>query len=341
MKKIIKPGGREMIILNLTDIHMDDHKLSPDGIFLTILNRTLDTLVARVRPDLITVTGDIAWGGYHKGQAHLIHKLDSFEIPWAPVLGNHDHETDETEIAKFEDMMTKSRFCLYEPGDPSLGHGNYTLLIEDAEAGQPALGLIFLDSHDRIEIVNEKGETVRSWARLWEEQLTWYREQVRAFRAIGCERTAIFQHIPSYGYKEAFAAAFRSDLDREAMPLPDGRSDAWNPGYEDSRGVSYENVCCAKKPDNVFATIAAEHSTTHIFCGHEHINNWRITYQGVRLVYTLKTGCGAYWHPALNGGTVITVGTDGIRSVEHSYVKISQHLSDRTYHNREYNFPKR
>ncbi len=326
MQTIVKKAGQELVILNLTDIHMDDSKLQPDSGFLTILHHTLDTLMQRVQPDLVTITGDLAWGGHHAGQAHLVSLLDRYGVPWAPVLGNHDHEVDDAGMKLFEGMFAASPCCLYRPGPAELGNGNYTILVQDEATGKPVTGLIFMDSHNNAEYTNELGEKIHGYAMLWPRQLTWYAEQVKQLRQLGCGETALFQHIPPYGYRQAFEAAFRSDLDPKSIPAPLGTADCWNPGYKNSTGVHYESVGCAPIDDGVLDALLAAGAPSHIFCGHEHINNWQITYRDINLVYTLKTGCGCYAHTALNGGTVIRVGDTGICSVQHSYVELSPAL---------------
>ncbi len=338
MKKFIKKADRDFVILNLTDIHMDDDKLQPGCNFLEILHRTLDELIERVHPDLITITGDLAWGGNHAGQIHLIERLDAYGIPWAPVMGNHDHEVSTAGMTKYETMFANSPLCCYVPGDPTLGNGNYTILIEDETTGKAVEGLIFIDSHSdtsRLDTsyLDENGEVISGYDKLWANQLVWYTDRVEEFKTMGCPETVIFQHIPPYGFREAWDVAFRSDLNPRDMPAPEGGTDCWNPGYEASSGVHYEGVGCHPVQDGVLDVIAASDSTKYIFCGHEHVNNWQIKYRGVNLVYTLKTGSGCYWHPALNGGTVIRIVENGVSSVEHVYVEIPQELCDTSEEN--------
>ncbi len=328
MKTFLKKSNRDFVILNLTDIHMDNDKMNAGDPFLEILHRTLDELIERVHPDLITITGDLAWGGHSVGQRHLLETLEAYGIPWAPVFGNHDHDAGDDVLEKFEEMLLRCPHCIYEAGDRAFGYGNYTVLIGD-ETGKPCEGLILMDSHRNSPYVTERGETVSAWAKLWDNQLEWYAGEVENFRNIGCPETAIFQHIPPHGYHDAWTAAFRSDLDPKEMPAPLGGTDCWNPGYETSTGVHYEDVGCYPADEGVLDRIVTAGLTKYIFCGHEHINNWRINYKGIHLVYTLKTGCGAYWRPFLNGGTVIRVGDHGISSVEHEYVTLPEELCDR------------
>ena len=85
-----KTPGEDFVILKLTDIQDND--------FLDIGRRkyteqTITELVERVKPDLITMTGDQIWAPFVKYSLDdLIEFMDSFKIPWAPVNGNHDGE---------------------------------------------------------------------------------------------------------------------------------------------------------------------------------------------------------------------------------------------------------
>lgn len=54
------------------------------------------------------------------------------------------------------------------------------------------------------------------------------------------------------------------------------------------------------------------------------LNNWMICYQGMHLIYSLKTGAGCYWRPKLNGGTVIRITSDGVSDVYYKYVDVTE-----------------
>ena len=84
--EIEKNPDEDFVILNLADVQLKD-----DLVYETPGEKTaemIDRLIRETNPDLITLTGDNAWGtiAYIK----LIHQLDSYGIPWAPVMGNHD-----------------------------------------------------------------------------------------------------------------------------------------------------------------------------------------------------------------------------------------------------------
>ena len=57
-----------------------------------------------------------------------------------------------------------------------------------------------------------------------------------------------------------------------------------------------------------------------MLCGHDHTNNFVVPWHGVKLAYALKMGAGCYWKPELSGGTVIKIGSDGVKELYHEYV---------------------
>ena len=60
-------------------------------------------------------------------------------------------------------------------------------------------------------------------------------------------------------------------------------------------------------------------STKNMFFGHDHINNSSISYNGIKLNYTLKLGKGCYYEEGLQGGTVININSNGNCTFEHVY----------------------
>ena len=96
----------------------------------------------------------------------------------------------------------------------------------------------------------------------------------------------------------------------------------WNPEYADSFGAKHEGISTYGHEDGIFDLIRETGMTKHVFVGHDHVNNWSISYKGIRLTYITKCGMGNFPEPQFNGGTVVRIGSDGIRSVEHDYVDI-------------------
>ena len=155
-----KTAGEEFRILNFSDTHMKKSELAEGHLFRTIFERTVSEAVARVRPHLITVSGDISWSGDDAAHAWLADYFDSFGIPWAPVMGNHDNQCGAETIQKYVDEYKTYKNFVYEEGPKNLGNGNFVIAVE--EDGKILHGIIMLDTHDRVCEKNDKGEDV--WA---------------------------------------------------------------------------------------------------------------------------------------------------------------------------------
>ncbi len=319
MFRLEKKPGEDFIVLNLSDPQLGDGEWAEDHPNRLILEGTVRELVKRVRPGLITVSGDLAWAGNDAAYDALADLLDSTGIPWAPMWGNHDNQGGPEKVEAVVKRYLTRPLCLYERGPADLGNGNYVIRIE--EEGRPVEGILVMDSHDRAPYVNEKGEKSEEWAKLWPAQLDWYRNEIAALEADGCRDTSLFMHIPIYAYREAHAAAEKPGIDPKSVtPEQADGPGVWNPGYEDSFGVRHEGICSYPADEGMFDLILALGSTKTLVAGHDHVNNTVIRYRGVTFVYSLKAGPGCYWEPSLNGGTVFAVSSEGVREIRHEYV---------------------
>ena len=315
MRILTKAAPKDFTVLNLTDIHWDIVAWNPGNPEYETVVGTVRELVRRTLPDLITISGDLSWGMAVESYVAVADLLDSFGIPWAPVWGNHDYEKTAVNQAAVEEF-SRHPLCLFEAGDPALGCGNYTLLIQ--ENGRTVAGLIMADTHKNATFVDENGEEKGTWGRLYPNQLDWIREQCRLVNA----DTAVIQHIPVFGYMEASRAAYREGLDLKALTLEESRNGTcWNPGYEDSVGVQHEGVCSYPLEDGALEAFR-EAGVNAVIVGHDHNNNWIIRHKGIRFVFSLKTGPGCYWQPELNGGTVMKITSQGIGAIYHEYVTL-------------------
>ena len=317
-----KQPERDFIVLNLTDTHLTLDEWQSTHPFSAIFTETVRELIRRNKPDLITLTGDLTMPvpGKEMAYARLADFLESFGIPWAPVWGNHDNENTRDELLRVLEGFSAHRHFLFEEGDPALGLGNYIICVDEGD--RTVTGLILVDTHDRVRLDDDTLHAQPVYAKLLPAQLAWYEEQVCALTEKGCLDTMLFMHIPIYAYRLAFAAAFGGDPSSVASAFPSCSAlpGTWRHGYEDTVGIQLEDICSHPVDDHVFEVIRRLGSTRHVIAGHDHVNSWMIRYQGVQLIYALKTGPGTYWHPKLNGGTIIRIGHNGVRSVTHDFI---------------------
>ena len=303
--EIKKNPGEDFIILNLADVQLKD-----DLVYEECGEKTaemIDNLVKKTEPDLITLTGDNAWGtiAYIK----LIHQIDSYGIPWAPVMGNHDGQCLINEFwAAY--LLYDAKNCLFEFGPENMGYGNYIINITENE--KIIHTLFMLDTHNNAEFTLENGSTVSGYDHLWDNQIEWYKWAVNGISEIEGKtvESSVFIHIPVFEYKDAWIKAYGSNEQGTLAPeLAPAAS-----------GIRGEDICCSPVNNGFFGVCKELGSTKNIFAGHDHANNFQIYHEGIRLNYTLKTGYGAYFTNGLTGGTVISVDSDGAAYAEHIYM---------------------
>ena len=303
--EIEKDPDEDFVILNLADVQLKDDLVFEERGVKT--EEMIDELIRETDPDLITLTGDNAWGTI--AYIRLIKQVDSYGIPWAPVMGNHDGQCLISEFwAAY--LLSEAENCLFEFGPEDMGYGNY--IINITENGKIIHTLFMVDTHNNGDFILEDGSTVGGYDHLWDNQIEWYKWAVKGISEIEGKtvESTVIMHIPVCEYKDAWISAYGSNefgaLAPELAP--------------DAVGVRGEDVCCSPVNNGFFGVCKELGSTKNMLVGHDHANNFRIVYDGIRLSYALKTGYGSYYTDGLVGGTLITVGSDGAADVNHHYM---------------------
>ncbi len=307
-----KDPNRDFVVLNLADIQMGtDEALGEMG---AGVKKTTDRLVKELKPDLITLSGDNAWTDY--AYIQMIRMIDSYGIPWAPVMGNHDGQGCPSEFWCAYNF-TKAKHCLFRFGPADMGYGNY--IINVTQNGEIIHTIFMMDTHDYIRtddsINGPRGDD--NYDHLWPAQFEWYSWALDGIeKAAGkpVESSIIF-HIPLYEYKTAW---------EEATGVNDWESDKDAPFIgeyaETSYGSRHEFGGWSPRSNGFFDLIKEKGSTKNVLCGHDHVSDYSILYQGVRLTYCVKDGPGCYWEPEMNGGTTLTINAAGNGTVAHHFV---------------------
>lgn len=283
---LTKKDGEDFVVLTVDDIHLSDNGYR---VFNSVFaEATLRRLVAEVSPDLILLPGDIVCGeNVYYSVRRITDMMENFGVAWAPVFGNHDDEAD-CDLNFLAETMMKGPHCLMKKGDPEMGVGNYVVNIADP-AGKIIETFVMMDSHHSQ--ANEK-------------QQKWYRWVCEGTRALSADaEVSLVQHIPLPEYQYAYDL-YHSD------------SSKWT-------GNLNEKICCERDADGnpvqrgFFDVIKATGNTKFVFCAHEHMNDFSVEYEGVRLTYLMKIGKNSGYMPGFDGGSVIAVGEDGINRISH------------------------
>lgn len=300
--KLEKTAGQDYKILNLTDVQFSD-TLDMFGQDKQAYD-TIKKLVEEVKPDLITLTGDQVWTQYQKNSVKKFVKfMDGLKIPWAPVNGNHDGEgnVDKNWIA---DQYVASEYCLFQKGPNNIGGiGNYVINI--MEGDKIYHSLIMMDSGASRIYLDKDGKSKSAYEFIQPAQIEWYKWVVNGLSVNNNgtmpESTLMF-HIALPEYLDAYNEWEANGFD-PAQGFGEKREDVYSPPVN----------------SGFFDVIKAVGSTKNILVGHDHVNDYSVLYQGIRLSYALKTGDRCYNEDDVNGGTIITIGESV--NVEHKYIK--------------------
>lgn len=309
-----KEKGESFKVIVMPDLQLEDNDKT-DGEWEQT-ETMVESLISETNPDMLILLGDMVWENASvQTMQDVVDFIDGFAIPWAPIFGNHEGDLQMQALTglnkdKIIDIMEKSEYCLFEEGPKEVsGQGNYAVNIVDvSESGEETLAwsFILMDSHG-YDI--EKG-----YDHLKKDQIAWYADYVEKLAIISNKgksendwvnpQSMVFMHMALPEYTKAYEKWEANGKDA-------------NIGYGERRKTGSEQ----RVNSGMFNQILYLGSTTDVFVGHQHANDFGVLYKGVWLRYALKTGpCLADLN--VMGGTLITINADNTRTVENIYKNI-------------------
>lgn len=301
---IWKTNDHPFKILQLTDLHLGFGWLSKRKDRLAM--EAIGELILKTSPDLIMLTGDSIFPYIPKAGTRdnikqakgLVDFMDSFEIPYAYMFGNHDIEMgskgNKNQIAS---LIKKGRYSIFNEGDPDItGLGNYSIRLLD-ESENLKMELIILDSN-----MYRDGWFYSGFDCIHEDQVEWCMNKLNQLEIAYEKPSALaFYHMPLAEFKEAY----------EKMKLGD-QSVHYNFG---SIGEPDEYFGISKYDCSFFNQAVANGVIKGMFCGHDHLNTLSLTYKGIMMTYGMSIDYLGYSKIEKKyiqrGGTLITIENDG------------------------------
>ena len=287
--------GRDPIVLQLTDTQIIDSsqqrtvgRLSGDETEYWAKDKKEERCykyvregINRTRPDLIILTGDIVYGEFDDDGSCLtefVAFMDSFEIPWAPIFGNHENESHKGVDWQCEQFV-KAKYCLFKQGDLT-GNGNYSIGIK--QDGKIVRAFYMLDSNG---CGNPSDETLASnhFKRSMgfaDDQIAWYNASIQKLKAKYPNVKISFAfHIQMQIFMQALEEKYdfysgSLDLDKEGVVGDFGYVGHKFSGW-DAIGTVWENLKSL--------------GVDSMFIGHEHSISSSVVYEGIRLQFGQKS----------------------------------------------------
>lgn len=317
------PTGRDAVVLFLADTQMIDstQQRAPDRLWpseITLYQpENMDALcfdyvravVSEVNPDLIILVGDNVYGEFDDlgtSLRRLINVMESFEIPWAPINGNHDNESAKG--AKWQNAQFEAaEHCLFKKGDTD-GNGNYTIAIKQ---GNEITRMFYLmDSNWCRNASNpDLNKVLYQQHGFTKSQVKWMYDRMEALEMQYGKsvNSSLCFHIATSEYS---AAAKQYNPTGGSFSLGKMETPVWNMGDYGTRTCpnddyvgEMEEYAVPGVYNKTFLEILKQFSVDTTFAGHCHMSNTSIMYEGIRWTYCLKTGKMCSYNEGELGGT--------------------------------------
>ena len=272
-------------ILQLTDTHIadkDDQDLHYDFLEMLIKDANKSNDV-----NLIVITGDLFTFASKSTARKYFDFFNKQQIPWTVVFGNHDEQTyfSVDWMTSELNSLNKKRedggasYCMFKDIQDDDVQGNCNFAINLKKAGVVTDQLIMMDSN-RYYFGGYFG-----YDYFKKEQQDWYSELVDQTTADngGVVKSLMFYHIP--------------------LPEVNNAYDEGDIQYGEKR----EDCCPPDENSGFFDVIKAKGSTTAMFFGHDHINNFEADYQGVKFCYGIKSTNRIYFDEDMLGYQTIEI----------------------------------
>lgn len=298
------PYHADYRILQLTDTHIgdkDNTQLHYDFIDLTIKD---------AHPDLIVITGDVFTFASKSTAKEFFKFMDGHGIPWTLTFGNHDEQCYFS-IDWLTDVLNKyGSNCYFKDIQDDDVQGNANFAINLTDSGHVFEQLIIMDSN-RYYFGSYFG-----YDYFKQNQIDWYADLVDTTKEKngGVVPSLMFYHIPLPEVRDAWAAAKE---DASLIKHPTANKEVEMQQNEDPCNPDYNS--------GFFEVIKQKGSTHGMFFGHDHINNYIVTYEGIDFGYGIKATDRVYYSETLLGGRVITIHNDHSLTYEdyyHSYEEV-------------------
>ena len=290
-------------VMQLTDIHIGSGWMSYKKDKQAI--NTVAAMVTAEKPDLVVVTGDIAYPVFFQaGTSNNKHAakvfttlMEKLGVYWTVMFGNHDTEAYAYYSREdISDYYENSGFAhsVFTAGPEDVdGSCNNVIKIKNSK-GVITSAVISMDSHSYVD--DDPFGILAHYDNIHENQVEWYERQIKRLNSENADaisnlkgKSGSFKNVQSFLFFH--------------IPLVEF-SDAWDEfqknGYKDTENVKFvegfkgENECCGSGEDGLFEKVLELGSTKAILCGHDHVNNSTLNYKGVDLIYGNSVDCLAY-----------------------------------------------
>lgn len=312
-------------IMQIADIQ-EDYPVNPDTVKLISL--ALD----REKPDLVVLTGDQiqAYSACYRkdGERKVREVIKAFltpieerNIPFCMTFGNHDDDGGVSKRVQYEIYSSYSCARLGTPRNEE-DLGTYSLQIFDSAKEKEIFSLYLIDSN--------KKEADGAYSPVKKEQIEWYRSERERLR----ERTGdylpsfVFQHIPVPEFYDCLIKCKKKEKG-SVEAFKSRKNTFWRLDADTvaKGGFMHESPAVPEINSGEFEAIKEKGDVLGLFVGHDHINSYITSKDGVDLGYCQGAGFNTYGPADKRGVRIYTLDENDVRSYE-SYTVTMGELCD-------------
>ena len=262
-------------IVQITDLHYKlGVKASERGL------ACVREMVETEKPDLVVVTGDIIYSAPADSTLSVVLKtFAKLGVPFCMTFGNHDYDFKTPAVALYNQMQ-KTPNCVM----PVLQGKNtdYSLPILSSNGKRTAAVLYCIDTHNKPAIGGIGGY---QW--ISHNQITWYRQRSMVYKQKNGGRP-----VPSLAFLHIPLPEFNYATDNTQCPMYGSRLEkAYSPSIN----------------SGMFASIKEMGDIMGVFCGHDHDNDYAVSYFNVLLAHGRFSGGNTEYNHLKRGARVIVL----------------------------------
>lgn len=262
-------------IVQITDLHYKlGVKASEQGL------ACVREMVETEKPDLVVVTGDIIYSAPADSTLSVVLKtFAQLGMPFCMTFGNHDYDFKTPAVALYNQMQ-KTPNCVM----PVLQGKNtdYSLSILSSNGKRTAAVLYCIDTHNKPAIGGIGGY---QW--ISHNQITWYRQRSMVYKQKNGGRP-----VPSLAFLHIPLPEFNYATDNTQCPMYGSRLEkAYSPSLN----------------SGMFASIKEMGDIMGVFCGHDHDNDYAVSYFNVLLAHGRFSGGNTEYNHLKSGARVIVL----------------------------------
>lgn len=262
-------------IVQITDLHYKlGVKASEQGL------ACVREMVETEKPDLVVVTGDIIYSAPADSTLSVVLKtFAQLGVPFCMTFGNHDYDFKTPAVALYNQMQ-KTPNCVM----PVLQGKNtdYSLTILSSNGKRTAAVLYCIDTHNKPAIGGIGGY---QW--ISHNQITWYRQRSMVYKQKNGGRP-----VPSLAFLHIPLPEFNYATDNTQCPMYGSRLEkAYSPSLN----------------SGMFASIKEMGDIMGVFCGHDHDNDYAVSYFNVLLAHGRFSGGNTEYNHLKSGARVIVL----------------------------------